>query len=120
MQTASRRLLALTLLLALSGCYRQSIRAIDDEGAPLTDRGGERDSDTSVGLFYGLVPGKTKVECPYGIARVDTGMPWYSIFAIYFTAGLVVPLKATYTCNTPPETETEPGEQPAELPNGGW
>jgi hypothetical protein len=116
MQTASRRLLALTLLLALSGCYRQSIRAIDDEGAPLTDRGGERESDTSVGLFYGLIPGKTKVECPYGIARVDTGMPWYSIFAIYFTAGLVVPLKATYTCNAAPE----PGEQPAELPNGGW
>jgi hypothetical protein len=120
MQTASRRLLALTLLLSLTGCYRQSIRAIDDDGAPLTDRGGERDSDTSVGLFYGLVPGKTKVECPYGIARVDTGMPWYSIFAIYFTAGLVVPLKATYTCNAAPETETEPAEQPAELPNGGW
>jgi hypothetical protein len=116
MQTASRRLLALTLLLALSGCYRQSIRAIDDEGAPLTDRGGERDSDTSVGLFYGLIPGKTKVECPYGIARVDTGMPWYSIFAIYFTAGLVVPLKATYTCNAP----LEPAEAPAALPNDGW
>jgi len=116
MQTASRRLLALTLLLALSGCYRQSIRAIDDEGAPLTDRGGERESDTSLGLFYGLIPGNTKVECPYGIARVDTGMPWYSIFAIYFTAGIVVPLKATYTCNVAPE----PGEQPAELPNGGW
>jgi hypothetical protein len=27
-----------------------------------------------------------------------------------------VPLKATYTCNAAPE----PGEQPAELPNGGW
>ena len=120
MQTASRRLLALTLLLSLTGCFRQSIRAIDDDGAPLTDRGGEHESHTSFGLLYGLIPGKTKVECPYGIARVDTGMPWYGIYAIGFTAGIVVPLSVTYTCNTPPETETEPGEQPAELPNGGW
>jgi hypothetical protein len=111
-----RTAVLLLLLLALSGCYRQSIRAIDDEGAPLTDRGGELESDTSVGLFYGLIPGKTEVECPYGIARVDTGMPWYSIFLIYLTGGLVVPLQATYTCNAAPE----PGEHPAELPNGGW
>jgi len=118
MQTASRRLLALTLLLSLTGCFRQSIRAIDDDGAPLTDRGGEHESHTSFGLLYGLIPGKTKVECPYGIARVDTGMPWYGIYAIGFTAGIVVPLSVSYTCNAAPETE--PGEQPAELPNGGW
>jgi hypothetical protein len=111
-----RTAVLLLLLLALSGCYRQSIRAIDDEGAPLTDRGGELESDTSVGLFYGLIPGKTKVECPYGIARVDTGLPWHAIFLIYFTGGLVVPLKATYTCNAPPE----PTEAPAALPNDGW
>lgn len=108
----------LLLLLALSGCYRQSIRAVDEEGALLTDKGGERSSDTSFGLFYGLIPGKTRVECPYGIARVDTGLPWHAIFLIYLTGGLVVPLKATYTCNAPPETE--PAEQPAALPNDGW
>lgn len=116
MKTASRRLLALTLLFALAGCYRQSIRAIDDDGAPLTDRGGEHESHTSFGLLYGLVPAKTKVDCPYGIARVDTGLPWHAIFLIYLTGGLVVPLKATYTCNAPPE----PAEAPAALPNGGW
>ena len=108
----------LLLLLSLTGCFRQSIRAIDDDGAPLTDRGGEHESHTSFGLLYGLVPAKTKVDCPYGIARVDTSMPWYGIYAIGFTAGLVVPLSVSYTCNAPPETE--PGEQPAELPNGGW
>ena len=116
MKTAARRLLALTLLFALAGCYRQSIRAVDEEGALLTDKGGERSSDTSFGLFYGLVPAKTKVDCPYGIARVDTGLPWYAIFLIYLTGGLVVPLKATYTCNAPPD----PAEAPAALPNDGW
>lgn len=115
MKTLARPL-ALLLLLTLSGCYRQSIRAVDEEGALLTDKGGERSSDTSVGLFYGLVPGKTQVECPYGIARVDTGLPWHAIFLIYLTGGLVVPLKATYTCNAPPD----PAEQPAALPNDGW
>lgn len=106
----------LLLLLSLTGCFRQSIRALDQEGLELTDRGGEHESHTSLGLFYGLIPGKTKVECPNGIARVDTGFPWYGIFAIYFTAGLVMPLKATYICNAPPE----PAEQPAALPNDGW
>lgn len=115
MKTLARPL-ALLLLLTLSGCYRQSIRAVDEEGALLTDKGGERSSDTSVGLFYGLVPGKTQVECPYGIARVDTGLPWHAIFLIYLTGGLVVPLKATYTCNASPD----PAEQPAALPNDGW
>ena len=116
MKPAPFALLALALLLGLSGCYRQSIRAVDEEGALLTDKGGESSSDTSFGLFYGLVPGKTKVECPYGIARVDTGMPWYAIFAIYMTGGLVVPLKATYTCNEAPA----PAAPADELPNSGW
>lgn len=115
MKTLARPL-ALLLLLTLSGCYRQSIRAVDEDGALLTDKGGERSSDTSFGFFYGLVPGKTKVDCPYGIARVDTGIPWHAIFLIYLTGGLVVPLTSTYTCNTPPE----PAEQPAALPNDGW
>lgn len=113
MKRSTLSLLALALLLGISGCYRQSIRAVDEQGEQLTDRGGERDSDTSFGLFYGLVPGKTEVNCPNGIARVDTGMPWYSGFLIYVTAGLVVPLKVTYTCNEAPL----PAE---ELPNGGW
>lgn len=108
----------LLLLLSLTGCFRQSIRAVDQDGAPLTARGGERLSDTSTGLFYGLHAGKTRVECPYGIARVDIGTPWYGLPVMWCTAGLVVPLKATYTCNTPPETES--GEQPAALPNDGW
>lgn len=110
------RPLSLLLLLALSGCYRQSIRAVDEEGELLTDKGGERDSDTSFGLFYGLVPGKTKVECPYGIARVDTGLVWYSYLIMYATAAIVVPMKATYTCNAPPD----PADQAAPLPNDGW
>lgn len=115
MKTLARPL-ALLLLLTLSGCYRQSIRAVDEEGALLTDKGGERSSDTTFGLFYGLVAGKTRIECPYGISRVDTGLVWYSYLVMYATAAIVVPMKATYTCNAPPE----PAEQPAALPNDGW
>ncbi len=106
----------LLLLLSLTGCFRQSIRALDQEGLELTDRGGEHESHTSFGFLYGLIPGKTKVDCPNGIARVDTGFPWYGIFAIYVTAGLVVPLKATYICNASPESEVGPAAEP----NYGW
>lgn len=114
MQKTLRIVLTALIVAATSGCYRQSIRAVDAEGNLLTDRAGGRDSDTSFGLLYGIVPGKTEVACPYGIARVDTGLAWYSYFVIYLTAAIVVPMKATYTCNeAPPEGSAGPD-------NGGW
>ena len=114
MKKALRATLVALILLSFAGCYRQSIRAVDAEGNLLTDRGGLRESDTTFGLLYGLVPGKTKVECPYGIARVDTGLAWYSYFVMYLTAAIVVPMKATYTCNEAPD------EGSAAPNNGGW
>lgn len=113
MKPAPLALLTLALLFGLSGCYRQSIRAVDEQGERLTDRGGERDSEATYGFWYGAIAGKIEVECPNGIARLDTGLVWYSYLVMYVSAGIVVPMRATYTCNEAP--------QPAEeLPNGGW
>ena len=112
-----KHLLTLFLLLSLTGCFRQSIRTVDADGAT-GSKSGEEHSSTSFGIFYGLFPGKTKAKCPNGISRIYTGTTWYAPFVMYFTAGIIVPMSVSYTCIAAPETE--PGEQPAELPNGGW
>lgn len=94
-----RRFTSVVLMAAallLSGCYRTVVRS-GMQGDGKEHRGG------GLTFLYGLTPVHAgAVECPYGLARVETYVAWYSFFLAPLTGGLVSGMETQYECAARP------------------
>lgn len=85
---------AMLLVAALPqlGCYRAIVRG-GPKGAM------EPESRTEFNLLWGLTDAEVDApDCPNGLARVETYLPWYSGLVQLFTLGIVTPHKVQYVC----------------------
>lgn len=86
---------AVVLCLLLSGCFR----VVVDSPAARTGQHG----DGSGVSFLGLTTVTTDArECTYGIAKVETYMPFWGWLLALVTAGIVPGMTAQYHCAAPP------------------
>lgn len=91
-----RLLVAAALLLTTTGCYRTVVRT----GAPEMGTSHKR---TGVTFLYGMTTmDHGAIECPHGIARTETWVPWYNYILHPLTGGLISAHDAEYVCAAPP------------------
>lgn len=93
-----RRIAALLLPLALSGCYH----AVVETGRMPSPQRVEK--HWASGWIYGLVPPstmETQQRCPSGVARVDTQLSFPNMLVGYLTLGIFTPMDVVVTCAAP-------------------
>lgn len=95
---------AVTMCLALTGCLRV---VVDSPAA----RSGQSNSSSGVS-FVGLTTVTADAsECRYGIAKVETKMPFWGWLIGVITMGIVPGMEAEYYCAAPPTPAAVP-QQP--------
>jgi Bor protein/Prokaryotic membrane lipoprotein lipid attachment site len=90
-----RSVLALTIAVALSGCYHATI----ETGLPPSPQTLEK--KWASGWIYGLVPPstiETMQRCPNGVAKVETQLSFTNQLVNFITFGIYTPMEIVVTC----------------------
>jgi hypothetical protein len=90
-----RSLIALVVLLSITGCYHATI----ETGQPASNATIEQ--GFASGWIYGLVPPstvQTAERCPNGVARVETQLSFVNQLVSMLTLGIYSPMSIKVTC----------------------
>ena len=91
-----RALVILSVMVGSVGCYNAKIRA------PVLAHG-EKYSDLGASFLWGATNTTTDaIECPHGLAYVESYHPWWGVFLVGpLTLGIVTPIRKVYRCAAP-------------------